>query len=124
MRPNLVQTDVDTIDPKTDEKIYNLTNKKDTHGNLKTFQSKKLAETKDAYDLVSDQGALPIERVYADHSNRLKALANEVRKEVVATKPMKRSTSAAQVYANEVASLNSKINEALLKKPLERRAQL
>lgn len=124
VRPGLVRTGVGTVDPKTGEKVYDLTGEKDAHGNLRTFRSKKLAETKDAYDLVSDQGALPIERVYADHSNRLKALANEVRKEVVATKPMKRSTSAAQVYANEVASLNSKINEALLKKPLERRAQL
>lgn len=111
------------IDPATGKKVFVLTGEKDKHGNVKTFRSKKLAETDDATTLLSERGGQPIERVYAEHSNKLKALANEARKEMVHTELRRRSPSAAKVYANEVESLNAKLNEALKNAPLERRAQ-
>lgn len=87
----------------------------------KTFKSQRLAETDDAHTLSSKT---KMEEIYADHSNRLKALANQARKEAVNTKPAPYSPSARKVYANEVASLNSKLNIALRNAPLERQAQL
>src|SRR5450756_3213692 len=67
---------------------------------------------------------MPIEEVYANHSNRLKALANSARKEALATGRIDYSNSAALTYKHEVAQLNSALNLALKNKPLERQAQL
>lgn len=87
----------------------------------KTVKSQKLAETDNAHTLSSGH---PIEKVYGDHSNRLKALANEARRESVNTKSIPYSPSARKTYAAEVASLQSKLNVALMNAPLERQAQL
>lgn len=87
----------------------------------KTIKSKKLAETSDAHTLSS---GTPIEKIYADHSNKLKALANEARKAAVNTKTTTVSTSAKKVYAKQVSTLNSKLNIALRNAPLERQAQV
>jgi hypothetical protein len=110
------------INPQTGEKNWVDKEELNSAGKPKKFQSKKLAETKDAYTLIDPPGT-KIERIYADHSNRLKALANEARKEMVATKPTKRSASAAKIYAAEVESLNSKLNQARKNAPFERKAQ-
>lgn len=88
---------------------------------LRTEKSKKLAETSDAHTLSS---GTPIEKVYADHSNSLKALANKARLAAVSTKGTPYSPSAKTAYSNEVASLNAKLNVALKNAPLERQAQL
>lgn len=85
------------------------------------MRSKKLAETDDAHTLSS---GTPIEKVYADHSNRLKALANESRKELLNTPNIRRSPSAAKIYADEVKSLDAKLNVALTNSPRERQAQV
>lgn len=90
----------------------------------RTFKSKKLAETKDAFELVSDHGGHEIEKVYARHSNKLKAMANEARKEMVNTEHIPYNPSSKEVYKHEVASLNSKLNRALKNAPLERQAQV
>lgn len=111
------------IDPATGRRRYVETGEKDAQGNIRTFRSKQLAETDDAFTLVSEHGGTEIERHYAAHSNRLKALANEARKEMVNTPTMKRSPSAAKVYEKEVSALDAKLNEALKNAPLERRAQ-
>lgn len=111
------------IDKNTGKKVFVPTGEKDKHGNLKRFRSRKLAETDDAFTLLSDHGGTEIEKRYAEHSNRLKALANEARKEYIRTVPLRRSPSAAKVYEKEVATLDSKLNEALKNAPLERRAQ-
>lgn len=121
--PGLTRLSNATVDNKTGEKRYVRTGELDKHGNLKTFRSKKLAETTDAFTLLSDHGGHPIEKVYAEHSNKLKALANEARKETVAVPKFERSASAAKVYSKEVEQLNSKLNDALKNAPLERRAQ-
>jgi hypothetical protein len=80
-----------------------------------------MAEVDDAFKLSS---GTPMESVYATHANKLKALANEARKESVNTKPTLYSPSAKKTYAPEVASLNAKLNVALKNAPLERQAQL
>jgi predicted transcriptional regulator len=113
------------IDKETGEKVYVETGavKKNRKGELepKYIKSEKLAEAKDARDLSS---GTPIERLYADHSNRLKKLANEARLEAVKTPPLKYSPSAKKVFAPQVESLNSKLNLALRNAPLERQAQV
>jgi hypothetical protein len=110
------------IDPKTGKKNWVDKEVFDSRGKHKKFQSKKLAETDDAYTLIDPPGSR-IEHIYADHSNKLKALANEARKEMVATKPKKRSASAAKIYAAEVESLNAQLERARKNAPFERRAQ-
>jgi hypothetical protein len=113
------------VDKVTGKKVYELTN--ETYVNakgqtvVKTVKSQKLAETDDANTLSS--GTL-IETLYASHSNKLKALANEARRQSVNTKNTPYSPSAKAAYSNEVASLNSKLAIAQRNAPLERQAQL
>lgn len=113
------------IDKATGKKVYVETGATytDKKGKVvtKKIKSKKLAETDDAHTLSS---GTPIEKVYADHSNKLKSMANEARREAVNTKPTPYSPSARAVYAKEVGSLNAKLNTALKNAPLERQAQV
>lgn len=88
---------------------------------LRTTVSKKMMETDDAYKLSS---GTKMESIYADHANKLKALANQSRKEALATKPKSYSPSAKKVYEKETKSLISKLNLAMMNRPLERKAQL
>jgi hypothetical protein len=113
------------IDKATGRKMYEPTNATyvDKKGKVipKTTKSQALAETQDAHTLSS---GTPIEKVYADHSNRLKALANTARKEAINTKTVPYSPSAKAAYSKEVATLNAKLNVALKNAPLERQAQM
>lgn len=113
------------IDPETGKKVYEYTNENwvDAKGKVhyKKQRSVKLAETDDARTLSS--GTL-MESIYADHSNKMKALANEARKASHFTKPTPYSPSAKAAYSNEVATLNAKLQEALKNAPRERQAQL
>jgi hypothetical protein len=68
------------IDPLTGEKVFQPTGETyvdKTTGRtvVKTSRVGKLAETKDAHTLVSANGGTPIEKVYADYSNRMKELS-------------------------------------------------
>ena len=113
------------IDPATGKKVYSYTG--ETYTNRKgktvprTIKSTKMAEAEDAYTLSS---GTVIETVYAEHANKLKALANRARRESYSTTPIPYSPSAKKTYSKEVDSLNSKLNTALKNRPLERRAQL
>lgn len=113
------------VDRATGRKMYEETGRTYTNAKgetvRKTVKVKKLAEAEDAHTLSS---GTPIETIYADHSNRLKALANEARKTSVNTGNMNYSPSAKASYVGEVASLNAKLNTALQNRPLERQAQL
>jgi len=80
-----------------------------------------MAEVDDAFKLSS---GTPMESIYANHANKLKALANEARKVMVNTDPTPYSPSAKKVYSSEVESLLTKLNLAIRNKPLERQAQL
>lgn len=121
------------IDPDTGEKIFKETGEGRTKrtvtksGEVRekwipaTSSSTKGAEAKDANTLSS---GTKIEKIYADHSNRLKAMGNEARKAMVSTKPIPYSPSAKKVYAPQVDSLNAKLNVALKNAPRERQAQV
>lgn len=113
------------IDPETGKKIWRETGAHwvDEKGKVRyaTQASTKLAETDDAFTLSS---GTPVETLYATHSNKLKALANTARKEMVATKTTPYSPSARAAYSKEVASLDAKLNIAKRNAPLERQAQL
>lgn len=113
------------IDRLTGERKFVNTGKttidKDGNEVLKTVKVSRLGETRDAHTMSS---GTPIEKVYADHSNRLKSLANEARKSMVNTKTTPYSPSAKAAYANEVKTLRAKLNVAQRNRPLERSAQL
>ncbi|QGJ88068.1 hypothetical protein SEA_AVAZAK_92 [Gordonia phage Avazak] len=110
---------VDVVDPVTGKKVYDPSD--EGKWVAKTSNSTKGAEAKDAHTLSSGTA---VEKIYADHSNRLKAMGNEARKELVATKPTPYSPSAKRVYSREVDSLNAKLNVALKNAPRERQAQV
>lgn len=85
-------------------------------------RSTRMAETDDAYTLVSS-GRNPKELAYADYANSMKALANEARKELVATGKINHSSQAKTTYQKEYDSLMAKLNNAELNKTRERAAQ-
>lgn len=86
-------------------------------------KSTKLAEVEDAKDLIVGRGST-MERVYAEHANQVKALANDVRKSYLGVPNAEYDPQAAKTYAKEVGALQAKYNTALKAKPLERTAQL
>lgn len=115
------------IDPKTGRLVYvtvggTYVNKKGETV-TKTSHVTPMAITDDARSLVSKHDN-KIETIYADYANGLKGLANEARKEYLATPNLKYSPSAKKTYQTEVDSLTSKLNVAMLNKPLERHAHL
>jgi DNA-binding CsgD family transcriptional regulator len=89
----------------------------------KTQKSTRMMETDDAYTLVSTLHNTK-ELAYADYANDMKALANKARKEMLNTGKIARSAKAAILYEEEVKSLESKLNTALLNAPRERAAML
>ena len=103
-------------------KVNKRTGEVTTQTKYRTQKSTRMAETDDAYTLVSD-ARHPMELVYADYANSMKSLANQARKEIVATGKIKYSSSAKATYQKEVSSLMSKLNNALLNAPRERAAQ-
>lgn len=82
---------------------------------------KLMSVTEDARTLSS---GTPQENAYADYANKMKALANQARKEYMSTSRLKYSSSAKEVYQKEVDSLNAKLNVAAKNAPRERRAQV
>lgn len=90
--------------------------------NYKKQASTRMAETNDAYTLVSDMKH-PMEMLYADHANTMKALANQARKEMMTTGKIESSRAAKETYKVEVDSLMGKLNDALLNATRERAAQ-
>ncbi len=113
------------IDKATGKKVFEKTGESFVNRDGKLVvaktQSKKLAETDDAHTLSS---GTKIEKIYADHSNSLKSLANEARRELVSTGNVKWSPKAKETYSKEVASLKAKLNLSLRNAPVERNAQL
>ena len=87
----------------------------------RTQKSTQMAETDDAYSLVSATRH-PKELLYADYANSMKALANQARKEMVSTKKIEYSATAKQTYQKEVDSLNAKLNNSLKNAAKERAA--
>lgn len=88
---------------------------------VKTEKVKKILEVDDVHKLSS---GTPIERIYADHANNLKDLANTARKAAVLTKTTPYSPSARTVHQAEVNSLTAKLRVAQENSPRERQAQI
>ncbi len=113
------------VDPDTGRRVYIDTGatRRGKDGELirKKEFVKKLDITDDAHTLTS---GTRMEGIYADHSNRLKGLANTARLTAFKTPPLKYSSSAKRAYASEVASLDSKLALALKNRPKERMAIL
>ena len=86
-----------------------------------TTKTTKMQVVDDAYKLSSGTQK---ENIYANYANKLKALANQARKEAEAIGPIPKSSSAAELYSKEVASLNASLNVALKNSIYERKAQL
>lgn len=114
------------VDKETGEYIYKESGR--TFIDPKTGKERKaedtvslISETKDARTLSS--GTIQ-ENLYADFSNKLKAMANQARKEAVNMKGIQRNPEAAKTYAPEVASLKEKYNNMVANKPKERKAML
>ena len=113
---------VKRVDDKTGEVFY--TDKTGTISyklKKRTQESTKMAETDDAYTLVSTK-AHPMEIVYADYANSMKALANQARIEMRNTGKIEYSSTAKKTYQKEVSSLMAKLNDALLNTTRERAA--
>lgn len=115
-----------SVDPTTGKKIYRETgvvypDKKTGALKPKTSSVKKLEYVDDAHKLSS--GTVQ-EKLYADHSNRLKALANMTRLDAMNTGRVPYSESANKVYSREVSNLDAKLRTALRNSPLERQAQV
>lgn len=114
------------IDPATGKKIYVETGRKRRNretGELEvaTKKYKTLEVVEDAFKL---NPRTEMERVYAEHSNRMKALANKARKEMLATENIPYNKSAKKTYAKEVEELRAALKNAKRAKPLERQAQI
>ena len=86
-------------------------------------KSTKMAETEDAYSLVS-KARHPMEIVYADHANYMKELARQARLEVHNTGKIAYSAQAKATYSKEVQELERKLDDALRNAPRERLAQI
>lgn len=91
------------------------------HTRTRQQESTKMAETDDAYSLLS-LSRHGMELIYADYANSMKALANQARKELVSTGTLEYKPSAAKVYAQEVDSLMARLNEAEKNSVRERQA--
>lgn len=114
------------VDKETGEYIYKESGR--TFTDPKTGKERKaedtvslISETKNARTLSS--GTIQ-ENLYADFSNKLKAMANQARKEAANMKGIQRNPEAAKTYAPEVASLKEKYNNMIANKPKERKAML
>lgn len=86
-------------------------------------EAKRLALTDDAYTLVRDKSD-PVERLYADHANEMKAMANQARLRAVRTPSPKINPQARAVYKPEVEKLLGDLKKAEMQKPLDRRADV
>jgi hypothetical protein len=128
------QSEGGPIDPKTGElvtvptgKTYTVTKTSKTTGAVTTKVVTKqtrlpaMQVVKDARKLSSGE---PMEEVYANYANSMKAMANTARKSAVAIKDPTQSPAAKALYSKEVASLRAKLRNAQMNAPLERRAQI
>lgn len=87
----------------------------------RTQKSTKMAETDDAMTLVSERKH-PMELVYAEYVNSMKAMGNKARTEMVNTGKIAYNRDAKRKYENEVESLTEKLRKAELNTVRERTA--
>lgn len=110
------------IDPETGEvTIFSKNGKVQYRVDEHTVDRKTMDTFDDPYDLVSADRH-PMELIYADYAQSMKAMANQARKEILVSGKTTRKPEVAREYAEEVASLNEKLKTALLNRPKERAA--
>ena len=113
------------IDKATGEYIYKESGASYINKKGKLIVSKqtstKMYDAKDAHILSS---GLPVEEAYADYANKMKALGNTARKEMISTPNLHYSKSANEAYSDEVKSLDAKLFLAKKNLPKERQAQV
>lgn len=114
------------IDPDTGKVVYNTSGR--TYVDKKTGQTKKATTSVSAVlntpDVHSMSSGTEQEEAYADYSNKMKALADTARKQYLQAGNLKKSSSAAQTYKEEVDSLQNKLEIAARNAPKERRASV
>ena len=114
---------VETILKKdTGEVLYTGTPTRKVSLTPRTQKATQMSIHQDARELISPYDSKQ-ENAYADYANSMKNMARSARLESLNTPPLKYSKEAKEKYADEVASLNAKLNEAIKNKPLERQAQ-
>jgi hypothetical protein len=122
------------IDPETGALVYVPTGKQTNVYDRKTgtyttdkrdvtTEVKRLALTDDAYTLVRDKYD-PVERMYADHANEMKALANAARLQASRIPNPLQNKAAKEVYKEDIDKLTSDLKRAEAQKPLDRRADV
>lgn len=113
------QTDPDAAYTVT--KTNRRTGEVKTSTHYRMQKSTQMAETDDAYSLVSATRH-PMEIIYADYANSMKAMANAARKELMGTGKIAYDSTAKATYQAEVDSLNEKLRKAQMNSPRERAA--
>lgn len=110
-----------TLMDRNDDGTYSpRVNKKTGEIEKATIKVPIITTVDDAHKLSSGH---PTEEAYAEYINKTKALANKARVEMLNTPRLKYDPSAAKTYADEVQSLNDKLDAAQKNRPKERKAQ-
>jgi hypothetical protein len=113
------------IDPITGKQVFVDSGKMRTaRDGTKVARKTRVAKLEIEDDAHNLSSGTPMEKLYADHSNRLKTLANQARLASANTPSMKRVPSSAKIYADEVKSLDVQLALAKSNSPLERQAQI
>ena len=118
---------VRTVTLKSGKQVFDktITNKDGTivyKTKTRLERTTKMADTDDPYSLVS-KAQHPMEILYAQYAASMKSMGNEARKSMMTAGSIKYNKDAAKAYSKEVASLNTKLNTALLNATKERQAQ-
>jgi DNA-binding transcriptional regulator YiaG len=111
------------VDPTTGRRVFEETGRtRTTKTGAVVPRTSKVAKLDLADDAHTLSSGTPMERIYADHSNRLKTLADRARLAAINTPRAEYSPSAARTYERQVATLNAKLDLAIRNRPLERQA--
>lgn len=113
------------IDPQTGRVVYKESGR--TYVDPETGKTVRATTKVSRIEVLDDvrklsSGTLQ-EEAYAEHANRMKALANQARLEYKATPTLKRSASAAKAFEPEVTRLMAALRVAQSNAPREREAQ-
>jgi len=111
------------VDPKTGKRRYVETGATYVNKKGETVQRKTKGPALSFNDAEDLSSGTPIERVYVEHSQKTRRLAEKARVSSLTTENAVYSPSAAKTYANEVAKLTADLNMALVNAPRERQAQ-
>ena len=114
---------VETGRLKPDRRFNKQTGEWETKYVKATQTTNPMRMTNDARTLVSS-ARTPVELAYANHANRMKALADKTRLAAFNTPNAKYNASAAKAYKSEVGSLVAKLKNIDKIRPYERQAQV